>query len=329
MVIERKVPRAGALAMLIRWRPPFSCTSVLTVLILTMLVLPASDSVFAQNGKPTRISVAGVELHYIEHGRGEPLILLHGGQGDYRAWQPQIDALSGEYRVISYSRRYHYPNRNPLQSTNHSALVDADDLAGLIATLRLGSAHLVGTSYGAFTALALAVNQPELVTSMVLAEPPVHSWIATTARGRTLYEERVKTVHEPAGEAFAVGQDEAAMRLFIDAFDGRGTFDRLPAERRRAIMQNAVFFRALTASSDPFPNLSKDAVRRLKMPVLILKGANTDELHGLVTEELGRLLPNARRVIIPDAGHGSPRQNPPAFNAVVREFLKEQGANRQ
>jgi pimeloyl-ACP methyl ester carboxylesterase len=132
------------------------------------------------------------------------------------------------------------------------------------------------------------------------------------------------TVHEPARRAFAAENDEAAMRLFIDAFDGPGTFDRLPAERRAAVLQNARFFKALTSSSDPFPNLPKDAVRRLKMPVLIVRGADTDELHRRDTEELGRLLPDADRVTIPQAGHGSPRQNPRVFNAAVFEFLERQ-----
>jgi len=92
--------------------------------------------------------VGDVELHYLELGQGPPVILLHGGQADYRAWPSLIEALAPRYRVISYSRRYHWPNANPLTVTNHSALVDADDLAGLIAALRLGAVHLVGTSSG-------------------------------------------------------------------------------------------------------------------------------------------------------------------------------------
>lgn len=142
-------------------------------LLMASLVFLALGSVFAQTEQPKRLLVNGVELHYVERGQGEPLILLHGGQGDYRAWQPQMQALSPRYRVISYSRRYHYPNENPL-TREYSALIDAADLAGLIAELKLGPVHLVGTSYGAFTALALAVERPELVRSLVLAEPPIH-----------------------------------------------------------------------------------------------------------------------------------------------------------
>ena len=58
------------------------------------------------------------------------------------------------------------------------------------------------------------------------------------------------------------------------------------------------------------------------MPVLIIRGANTKELDILVSEELARVIPNAEKTVIPQAGHGSPRQNPVAFNAVVLEFLE-------
>lgn len=302
-------------------QPAISRIAATTALLVASVLPLLAERASAQTDRPAKVVVGEVELHYVERGKGEPVILLHGGQGDYRAWHSLMEALAPRYRVISYSRRYHWPNANPLTATNHSALIDADDLAGVIAALRLGAAHLIGTSYGAFTALALAVEHPELVRSMVLAEPPVHSWITDTARGATLYRERVANVHEPAGKAFAAGKDEAAMRLFIDAFDGPGTFDGLPAERRASILQNARFFKAITSSSDPFPNLSKDAVRGLRMPVLIVRGADTDELHRMVVEELGRLLPKADRLTVPRAGHGSPRQNPQVFNAAVLEFL--------
>ena len=228
-------------------------------LLVAALVSLALGLVSAQTERPTRIRANGVELHYIEQGQGEPLILLHGGQGDYRAWPPQLQALSPRYRVISYSRRYHYPNDNPLTAaSNHSARIDAADLAGLIAELKLGPVHLVGTSYGALTALTLAAERPNLVRSLVLAEPPIHRWVTDTERGATLFREFMTTVHGQAGKAFASGNDEAAMRIFIDAFDGVGTFDSLPAERRVAVLQNARFFKAVTSSSDPFPNLPKD-----------------------------------------------------------------------
>lgn len=276
---------------------------------------------FGQKTQPVAIRVGDVNLHYIEQGHGEPLILLHGGQGDYRSWEAQMNEFSKHYRVISYSRRYHYPNDNPITSRNHSAYIEAEDLAAFIRKLKLGRAHLVGTSYGAFSALVLATKNPELVRSLVLAEPPLHQWVKNSFEGAALYKEFMTTIHEPVGRAFKGGDDEGAMRIFVDGIAGTRRFDSLTPEGRAAIMQNSRFFKALTFSTDPFPNLSRNKVKRLRIPILIITGENTIKLHKLVNEELARLLPKAKQAVIPRAGHGTARENPQAFNEAVLRFL--------
>src|SRR6188768_1915864 len=194
--------------------------------------------------EPTKIIVNGVELHYISAGAGEPVILLHGGQGDYRSWEPQMAALSRYYRVVSYSRRYNFPNQNPHNATNHSAIVEAEDLAALIKALRLKRANLVGTSMGASTALTLAIKHPGMVRSLVLAEPPLLSWAKHFNDG-ALYEDFMRRIEDPAREAFAAGNDEAAMRYFVDGFTKVGSFDNLSPEVRLGVMQNAGSFRMI------------------------------------------------------------------------------------
>src|SRR6267142_1741517 len=171
----------------------------LALLLLLSLLLCVQTT--GQNVQPTKIRVNGVELHYIEQGQGEPLILLHGGQGDYRSWEPQMKVLSQQFRVISYSRRYHYPNNNPFTAKYHSAYTEAGDLAAFILKLKLGRVHLVGTSIGAFTALVLAVRHPEMVRSLVLAEPPVHQWVRDSPDGAAVYNEFMTTMQEPARAA--------------------------------------------------------------------------------------------------------------------------------
>src|SRR5260370_24197558 len=86
-------------------------------------------------------------------------------------------------------------------------------------------------------------------------------------------------------------------------------------------MQNARAMKALTLSSDPFPNLPKDKVGRLNLPILIITGENTIKIHKLVNEQLARLLSRAEQAIIPNAGDGSARDNPQAFNEAVLKFL--------
>lgn len=293
------------------------CACLLSVLFCGM----ATD----QSLRPTKVSVNGVELHYVERGRGEPFILLHGGQGDYRSWAPQMEELSRSFRVISYSRRYNYPNDNPLTPSYRSAYTDAEDLAAFIRHLKLGRVHLVGTSAGALAALVLATQHPGMGRSLVLAEPPVHRWAKDDPNGAALYSEFMTAIWEPAGAAFKSGDDEAAMRILVDGFGGAGRFDRLTPEAKTVAMQNSRFFKAATASSDPFQDLSKEKVSRLRVPVLIVTGEHTIRLHKFVNDELARLLPRAVRVTIPGAGHGSQRESPRAFNEAVLKFMTERG----
>jgi len=275
---------------------------------------------FGQNIEPVKITANGIELHYIEKGKGEPLILLHGGIGDYRFWNLQLDEFAKNYRVISYSRRFHYPNKNSLTDKYRTALTEADDLAAFLRKLNLNKVHLVGQSYGALTALIFAVKNPKTVRSLVLAEPPAHQLIRDLAGGEKLYQDFLNEL-KPVVKAFNENDERRAMVEFSRNM-GRD-FDKLPAPTAEAMMQNALAIKAINSSSDPFPKISKDKLRRLKIPTLIITGENTVKIHKFVNEELARLLPNAKEVIVPKAGHGSPRENPQFFNEAALDFLKD------
>ena len=203
--------------------------------ILVLLLLPILfGKVFAQNAQAVKILAGGVELHYIKKGQGEPLVLLHGGVADYRAWDAQMAAFSKSYRVISYSRRYHYPNKNPLNAEYRTAITEAEDLAAFLRKLKLKRVHLVGTSYGALTALVFAVKHPKMVRSMVLAEPPAHQLIRDSSGGETVYQDFINAL-KPAVDAFNRGDDKEAMSIF-NGILGR-KLDNLPPTAVEAIMQ--------------------------------------------------------------------------------------------
>jgi hypothetical protein len=63
------------------------------------------------------------ELHYFERGQGEPVVFVLGALDDYRAWNAQISPFAEHFRVIAYSRRYNFPNKNAGSPVDHSAIV--------------------------------------------------------------------------------------------------------------------------------------------------------------------------------------------------------------
>lgn len=80
------------------------------------------------------------QLYYKEVGKGETILFIHGGQEDYRIFMPQLDALKDDFHVITYSRRYNYPNSNRYQpGADFSPFTEADDLASLIDELNVDS----------------------------------------------------------------------------------------------------------------------------------------------------------------------------------------------
>lgn len=275
----------------------------------------------AREGERSVALDTGVTLHSVEKGIGTPVVFVHGGGRDLRYWDRQLDAFAQRYRVVAYSRRYAPPNENAEIDPNYNATVDAADLVALIRRLDLPPAHLVGASIGGVATLFLTLHHPELVRSLVLAEPPVLRWAVDLPGGAALFDRFLNDAFKPAGEAFRAGDPERAMGMLTDAFLGTGTFAGFPEPLQRRVMRASRDWAAQTMSSAPFPELSRDAIRRIETPVLMLSGARTIPLHALVDDELERLLPRVERVVIPDASHDLWADQPELCREATLSFL--------
>jgi len=297
------------------------------MICLSLCVLLLARDTTAQNSLKM-IRANGVELHYVDRGKGVAVIFVHGGLDDYRVWLPQMAEFSQHYRTVAYSRRYNYPNTNVIARSDYSAIVDADDLAAFIRKLKLGPAHIVGVSYGAYGALLLAVRHPELVRSLVLSEAPLLRWLPELAGGAPLFTEFMTKVWEPATRGFREG-DDAGEKAAVDGFgelgysgtDQRMTFATLPPDVRNALLENAPEWRALTNSKNAFPDLSPGAVRRINVTTLLLSGQRSLPLHGMIDSQLERLLPQRERIIVANATHEMWNEYPKECRSAALVFL--------
>ena len=102
------------------------------------------------------LEVNGHEMAYIEHGRGDPLVLVHGSLNDYRAWACQIATFSSNYRTIAVSLRCFDPELPHSEGEDFSVQRHAEDLASFVKSLKTGPIHLIGHSRGGDVALILA-----------------------------------------------------------------------------------------------------------------------------------------------------------------------------
>lgn len=264
---------------------------------------------------------SGVELHWAAGGQGAPLVFVHGVMGDWLTWAPQWEAFTPHFSCRSYSRRYNHPNQNRQPSPDHSALVEAGDLAQLLDTWGLGPVHLVASSYGAFAALALAVAQPQRVRSLVAVEPAMLCYAEFSATGRAALADFRRTVIEPANAAFRQGDDALGATLMTGGIHSAQAPAASGALLQRRL-QSALAMRMLALSSNEFPLLPPDQLAALPMPVLLLSGRQTPAIHAEVFRNVCAAMPQAAVAHVDGAGHGVSRDQPEAFNRLALQFLR-------
>ena len=272
----------------------------------------------------------GISLHYVDEGKGTPVIFVHGSLSDGGYWADQIAEFAKHYRAIAYSRRYNFPNENPTRA-GYSAAVDAEDLAALIHTLHLGKAVVVGHSYGALTALFLAANHPELVSALVLAEPPAVSLLAhlqgdEAKTGKDMFDDIQQRMVAPMQQAFRKGDRDAGIGVFIDyVFNDPHGWDKMPEQARNETLRDAHEWDVMMTTGTLFPHLEPRAVQKISTPVLLLSGAKSYPFLAVITKELSRLLPKNQSIVFPDAGHQMWYQQPEECRKDVEEFLAKNG----
>lgn len=285
-------------------------------LALAVADLPNGVSLHYERQKPTRPAASpGTEV---------ALIFIHGVMGDWRSWDPQWDHFTPDHECVRYSRRYNYPNRNSLPSPHHSALHEAEDLSLFIDHLGLARAILVGSSYGSFTALALAVQQPQRCAALALSEPPMMRYADLSEAGRQAKAAFYAQSIEPANAAFRAGRDDEGARIMTQGINGAAAPVLTPAAMQRRL-QNVQAMKTLALSTDEFPWLSPEQLARLPMPILLMAGQRTPAIHAEIFRNVCQAMPQAEIQWINDAGHGTSRDNPVRFNEVVSSFLEAHG----
>jgi non-heme chloroperoxidase len=265
-------------------------------------------------------SLGGYDFAYQEAGHGQPVLLVHGSASDLRSWDEVQRTLSHDFRVVSYSRRYHFPNHIPAEISGYSPALHARDLITLMEELKLGSVHLVGHSYGALVALPVAQQRPDLVRTLTLAEPAVFSLIAHTPEMSSRQEQQAAIVAELRAKIAAGSSSEAAGQFIAWVRGPQGVFGIDSSDARQIAIDNApTLLPALGGLAAPFG--CEDA-QALTMPVLLIRGEQTRPWYSAVVHEFARCLPSAETVEIPRASHFNFEDNPEDCCRKLAAFLQ-------
>lgn len=251
----------------------------------------------------------GVRIAWESTGSGPALLLLHGLGGGLVDWEPQVAAFSARYRVIRLDVRGHGGSGKPRGPYR------VEDFTGdAIAVLRAaggGPAHVVGLSMGGMIALQMALDAPELVRSLVLANTGPEVRAESLKERIAIWQRRILT-RMLSMEQFATALSE---RLFPDP--GQET---MRAEfRRRWAANDPIAYREAYHALLRWSVASR--LPDIRLPTLVIHS----EFDYTTLERKQRWatrIPGARIVTIAGGRHAVSMDKASDFNRVVLEFLE-------
>ena len=243
-------------------------------------------------------------VHYVEHGTGRPVLVLHGAGVDHReaeaCFEPALDGAAGLRRI--------YPDLPGMGRTvAPETLRSADDVLGTLldfaAGVSGGTEHLlIGHSAGAYYAQAMAARHPARVAGLALVCPLLPGL-------RDVPEHRVVAGSGEIGDAvfrsyFVMQTPEMLERYERSVAPAAGLVDQAALERIGERWE-----------------LTLDHTPSYEGPTLIVAGRLDSTVGYAAATDLVDHYPHASLAVVDDAGHALPHEQPELLRALLAEWL--------
>ncbi|HVF99303.1 MAG TPA: alpha/beta hydrolase [Chloroflexia bacterium] len=255
------------------------------------------------------VQANGLNIYYEEYGKGEPLILLHGGTATLQSWREHIPAFAEHFRVIALDSRGHGRTDNPAGELSYSQM--AGDVAAFIQALDLTRPLVFGYSDGGQVALELGIRYPDLANVLVL--------------GGTCY--KFPKQYFDALKGFGVERSgiRTVERLQTEAPDW---VQVLKAEHGHGDDPN--YWKTLMKQiSELWWNVQDyevEDLQKITAPTLILQGDRDEGVDVEQAVEMYRGIPNAELAVLPNARHGDLGE---VSNRLVLDFLQRHASSTE
>ncbi len=263
------------------------------------------------------VKVNGAELYYERAGAGRTLVMIHAGIADCRMWEHEFASLADVCQTLRYDMRGY--GRSLPQAGEFNL---QDDLEDLLDQLNAPAPYiLMGCSMGGGLAIEFALAQPERVSALILVGSNPPGFEADAPWPEDLIAQSNAAFEQGNIDAVA----ELDMQIWFDGV-GRSRSDVNPTIRAKAFeMARQVTEHELSGTGEhkrktaPVPAAQR--LQELTMPALVVIGEHDLPFLRQAADFLAEQLPNARKLIAPDAAHLPNMEQPAFFEAQLREFL--------
>jgi pimeloyl-ACP methyl ester carboxylesterase len=254
---------------------------------------------------------ADCEIYYEDRGDGEPLVLIPGFASGAWSWEKQTEALSRNFRVITFDPRG-VANSSIADDAEVSIRGIADDVVRLMDALGIGEAHAVGISFGGFVAQELAIKYPERVKKLVLActsfGGPNHVAAVTDIYAAFVSMEGLNSaerIRKYLSVSFAADTDPDVVERFCTLRER----NPIPERVYTAQLMSAMSFNA------------EERVPAIAANTLVITGDRDPVVPMKNSLNLVDAIPHAHLAVIPYAGHMAFVERADEFNRIVEDFL--------
>jgi 2-(acetamidomethylene)succinate hydrolase len=263
----------------------------------------------------TRHNLPGRTIFATESGDGVPLILLHGITANAYVWAPIQARLAQRFKVVALDQRGHGRSDAP---AGYQAAHYADDITGIIHDLGKGPAFVVGHSLGARNAICAAAESPALIRGIVAIDffPFIEGEVFDSLESRVNGGAR----SFPSLDAVKDYLRDRYKRLPEDAIERRATYGYRstaqgyqPLAAQQAMTETCVGLRA------PL----QDALARLAVPALLMRGADSLLVSPAAFAATKRLRPDLPAVEVDGADHYVPEEQPEAVSRLIMSFFAD------
>ncbi len=262
------------------------------------------------------VKVNGAEIYYEETGSGPPIILSPGGlQGVSGSYQGVIEALSQEYRVVAYDRRFGGRSRSPLVVQTWD--LACDDVFGLMDALGIDQAYLGGGSFGAAISLGCAFRHPQRVRAIFPSNIAGGAICNGYLTGKLFKSMDLAETDGVAAVVSAFDPDDrfSPFSPEIAQTDAqyRQTLEAMKTEDFLQVMRDTIY--ALFDGPYPTLGMTEKALKSIRVPAMVMPG-NNDIHPRRVAELVHRLAPNCQWAEVQPHS-----EDPDRYTERVLEFL--------